>query len=182
MESNECFGVGLKLVTLAVTLLRGWSCKNRCRLFKTRKISSVFAVKLSVTICNLSVAIQRDRQERKNFLLTCKVVQTREINGLQPIKSDKFRDWVAGGRERAARVIAVAVFIVTASEGEGTARVDAHWLLSGVIRRSLNGSGVLVSHVPSQAAFFLAEAARLGKQFSSPRAESYLLTDRPLRP
>ena len=39
------------------------------------------------------------------------------------------------------------VFIYGAGEGKGRVRVDAHWLLSGVIRNSLNGSEVLVNHV-----------------------------------
>ena len=34
-----------------------------------------------------------------------------------------------------------------AGEGIGRVRVDAHWLLSRVIRNSLNGSEVLVNHV-----------------------------------
>ena len=61
-------------------------------------------------------------------------MQTREINGLQAIKSGKFTDCAACGLEVAARVIALAVFIDTGERREGRVRVDAHCLLSGVIR------------------------------------------------
>ena len=39
------------------------------------------------------------------------------------------------------------VFIVMPPTKDGQVRVGAHWLLSGVIRNSLNRSEVLVNHV-----------------------------------
>ena len=95
MESNECFGVGLLLVTLSVTSLNGWNCKNGRKFFRERDVAPIFVVTLTVIICNLSVTTRRDRQEREKFLLTCKLVQTREINGLQAIKSDALTDCAA---------------------------------------------------------------------------------------